>query len=64
MRCSCKVCGTYMVQIEHGLSSGCKCPDCGYECHDCMGSEQPPMQINELKRRAEELLKRDSAEED
>ena len=32
MRCSCRVCGTYMVQVEHGLQSGCKCPDCGTCC--------------------------------
>ena len=49
MRCSCRVCGTYMVQVEHGLESGCKCPDYGAMCHDCMGSEQPPMSVGELR---------------
>ena len=49
MRCSCRVCGTYMVQIERGLESGCKCPDCGNECHDCMGSAQPPMSVEQLR---------------
>lgn len=53
MRCSCRMCGTYMVQVEHGLQSGCKCPDCGNECHDCMGSEQPPMSVEQLKERME-----------
>lgn len=49
MRCSCRICGTYMVQVEHGLNSGCKCPDCGAMCHDCMGSSQPPMSVSELR---------------
>ncbi len=43
MRCSCRKCGTYMVQEEYGLRSGCKCPACGEMCHDCMGSAQEPM---------------------
>ena len=55
MRCSCRVCGTYMIQTERGLSSGCKCPDCGAECHDCMGSEQPPMDREALIKRMLEL---------
>ena len=38
-----------MVQVEYGLESGCKCPDCGNMCRDCMGSEQPPMSPMELK---------------
>ncbi len=62
MRCSCKVCGEYMVQVEHGLSSGCKCPVCGYECHDCMGSAQPPMLPEELKLRAEAIIARGGSE--
>jgi len=53
-----------MVQVEHGLSSGCKCPDCGFECRDCMGSAQPPMEIGELKRRMEETLAREREEEE
>ena len=32
MRCSCKVCGTYMVQREQGVQSGCVCPQCFYTC--------------------------------
>ena len=48
MRCSCRVCGTYMVQEEYGLQSGCKCPDCGAMCHDCMGSAQTPLQPGQL----------------
>ncbi len=56
MRCSCKACGTYMIQREHGLSSGCVCPDCGFACRDCMGSDRPPMSADELKRRAEALV--------
>ena len=53
MRCSCRVCGTYMVQMERGLESGCKGPDCGNEGHDCMGSAQPPMSVEQLRDRME-----------
>ena len=38
MRCSCKACGTYMVQAESRLL-GCVCPDCGYRCNDCLGTD-------------------------
>ena len=38
MRCSCKVCGTYMVQAE-SEHLGCVCPDCGYRCDDCLGTD-------------------------
>ena len=37
MRCSCKVCGTYMIQADSRLL-GCVCPDCGYRCQDCLGT--------------------------
>ncbi|MDD4075816.1 MAG: hypothetical protein PHC80_06965 [Eubacteriales bacterium] len=43
MRCSCRKCGTYMIQEEYGLRSGCRCPACGEMCHDCMGSAQEPL---------------------
>jgi len=38
MRCSCHLCGTYMVQSE-GLELGCVCPDCGYRCKACLGTD-------------------------
>ena len=37
MRCSCKECGTYMIQAESD-HLGCVCPDCGYRCNDCLGT--------------------------
>ena len=37
MRCSCKECGTYMVQADSDMP-GCVCPDCGYRCTDCLGT--------------------------
>ncbi|MBQ9307478.1 MAG: hypothetical protein IJ229_06085 [Clostridia bacterium] len=37
MRCSCKECGTYMVQADSSVL-GCVCPDCGYRCQDCLGT--------------------------
>lgn len=38
MRCSCKVCGTWMVQADSDRL-GCVCPDCGYRCDDCLGTD-------------------------
>lgn len=37
MRCSCKECGEYMVQSESD-HLGCVCPECGYRCRDCLGT--------------------------
>lgn len=37
MRCSCHECGTYMDQSE-GLELGCVCPECGYRCKACLGT--------------------------
>ena len=37
MRCSCHVCDTYMVHSE-GLELGCVCPQCGYRCKACLGT--------------------------
>lgn len=53
-----------MIQVEHGLESGCKCPVCGYECHDCMGSVQPPMSPEELRLRAEAIISRGGPEDE
>jgi len=38
MRCSCRECGTYMVQAESD-HLGCVCPDCGARCQDCLGTD-------------------------
>ena len=40
MRCSCKVCGPefWMVQAE-SAALGCVCPECGYRCNDCLGTD-------------------------
>ncbi len=51
MRCSCKACGTYMVQTERGLFSGCQCPECGNICRDCMGSVDSPLTPEQLRQR-------------
>ncbi len=64
MRCACRLCGTYMVQVEHGLDSGCKCPECGFECRDCMGSIQPPMGVEALRLRAQRLFAENGEEEE
>ncbi len=54
MRCSCKACGTYMVQRERGLLSGCCCPNCGNICRDCMGSISGPLDVEALRARFQE----------
>lgn len=38
MRCSCHVCDTYMVHSE-SLELGCVCPNCGYRCKACLGTD-------------------------
>ena len=38
MRCSCHVCDTYMVHSE-GIELGCVCPNCGYRCKACLGTD-------------------------
>ena len=38
MRCSCQICGTYMVQSE-GLEKGCVCPACLARCKQCLGTD-------------------------
>ena len=38
MRCSCKSCGTWMVQAESD-ALGCVCTVCGYRCRDCLGTD-------------------------
>lgn len=56
MRCGCPECGIYMVQSEHGLASGCICPNCGFTCAACMGTAQPPLSREALLAHAKELL--------
>ena len=51
MRCSCKACGAYMVQREKGLESGCRCPQCGNVCRDCMGSVHGPLSVEGIRAR-------------
>ena len=38
MRCSCHNCDTYMVHSE-GPELGCVCPECGYRCKACLGTD-------------------------
>ena len=38
MRCSCHNCGTYMVHSE-SVELGCVCPECGYRCKACLGTD-------------------------
>lgn len=49
MRCSCQNCGAYMVQDEKGLGSRCVCPECFTTCSACMGTQQKPMEPDQLK---------------
>ena len=50
MRCTCQVCGTYMVQDEKGLFSRCICPNCFAVCNACLGTEQRPLSPEDLSR--------------
>lgn len=37
MRCGCPHCEAYMIQSEaEGMA--CVCPDCGYRCNACLGT--------------------------
>lgn len=38
MRCSCRECGTYMVQSDASVL-GCVCPNCRARCCDCLGTD-------------------------
>lgn len=38
MRCSCHVCDAYMVHSE-SMELGCVCPECGYRCKACLGTD-------------------------
>lgn len=29
-----------MTQVEKGLDSACKCPECGHECKACLGGQK------------------------
>ena len=50
MRCSCRVCGTYMVQREQGVESGCVCPQCFATCTACVTPEGgKPLSPGELR---------------
>ncbi len=37
MRCGCPECGAFMVNSD-GPSMGCVCPQCGFRCRDCLGT--------------------------
>ncbi|MDO4568644.1 MAG: hypothetical protein Q4B99_06785 [Clostridia bacterium] len=49
MRCSCKKCGTYMVQEERGLGGCCVCPECANRCRDCVSADEKPASPEALK---------------
>ena len=49
MRCSCRNCGTYMIQADDLILGGV-CPDCGERCTACLGTNSvlSPEQIRSL----------------
>lgn len=50
MRCSCKACGTYMVQREQGVESACVCPQCFSTCSACISpAGGSPLSKEDLK---------------
>ncbi len=54
MRCGCPSCGAFMVHADREESC-CVCPDCGYKCNACLGT-------NTVVSR--ELLKNDAMQEE
>ena len=69
MRCSCQVCGSYMVQEEKGLFSRCVCPQCFATCSACMGTGRQPEQkeglelVAYLRARYDDALPEEEGEE-
>ena len=37
MRCGCANCDSFMVN-DDGRRMGCVCPECGYRCDACLGT--------------------------
>ena len=37
MRCGCPACGAFLAHSEGSVPS-CVCPDCGYRCTACLGT--------------------------
>ena len=56
MRCGCPLCGALTVQQQHGMSSQCICPECGWICRDCMGDGQG--KFTPLSKEEVELMKK------
>jgi hypothetical protein len=40
MQCGCPTCGILMTQVEKGLESACRCPECGFACKACLGGQK------------------------
>ena len=59
MRCSCQVCGTYMVHSE-SMELGCVCPECGQRCKQCLGTNTV-VSRDKLKEAALRLLNMEEA---
>lgn len=68
MRCACHVCDTYMVHSE-SFALGCVCPECGYRCRACLGTDTVVSRDSLKRLRDDPFLMRDvlsdlEAEED
>lgn len=62
MRCGCQRCGAYMAQSE-GLELGCVCPECGYRCKLCLGTNTV-IDREALRARAAEYMKNAESDPD
>ena len=49
MRCSCRICGEYMVQSED-MTLGCICPNCSNRCTDCLGMNTKVFTLDEIRK--------------
>lgn len=61
MRCACPHCELYMIQSETG-EPACCCPECGYRCNACMGTNTVISREALHTWKTESVLERDDAQ--
>ncbi|HIT68638.1 MAG TPA: hypothetical protein IAC36_01890 [Candidatus Aphodomonas merdavium] len=59
MRCGCPDCGAYMIQSE-SLELACVCPECGYRCNACMGTNTV-VSREQLRQQAQRIAEMEEA---
>ena len=64
MRCGCPQCGTWMIHEEGGSHLDCCCPDCGFRCNACLGTDSVMSREDIAAYKAGHFVKRLSEAED